>query len=133
MSDIDPDIYYNNCVDAQYYTENSFNKVFKDINELSLMHLDIRSVPAHFIQFRAQLDLLSIKVKVIALSKTAINSYHACYNIPSYTIHIEQDFRPTRKGRGVALYIANNLKYTPRSDLSNGGDTKSIFVEIYKS
>ena len=131
LSDIDPDIHYNNCVDAQYYNENSFNKVFKDSNELSLMHLNIRSVPAHFSQFRAQLDLLSIRFKVIALSETAINSYHTCYNIPSYTI--EQDFRPKRKGGGVALYIANTLKYTPRSDLSIGGDTNSIFVEIDKS
>ena len=52
LSDIDPDIHYNKCVDTQYYNENSFNKVFKDSNELSLMHLNIRSVPAHFSQFR---------------------------------------------------------------------------------
>ena len=68
---------------------------------------------------------------MIALSKTAINSYYTCYNILSYTI--EQDFRPKRKGGGVALYIANTLKYTPRSDLSIGGDTNSIFVEIDES
>ena len=78
LSDIDPDIHYNNCVDTQYYNENSFNKVFQDGNELSLMHLNIRSVPAHFSQFRAQLHLFSIKYKVIALSETAINSYHTC-------------------------------------------------------
>ena len=36
LSDIDPDIHYDNSVDAQYYNENSFNKVFKDCNELSL-------------------------------------------------------------------------------------------------
>ena len=56
LSDIDPDIHYNNCVDTQYYNENNFNKVFKDSNELSLMHLNIRSVPTHFSLFRAQLD-----------------------------------------------------------------------------
>ena len=98
--------------------------MFKDSNELSLMHLNIISVPTHFIQFRAQLDLLSIKFKVIAISETAINSYHTCYNMLSYTI--EQDFRPKRKGGGVALYIENTLIYTLRSDLSIGGDTNSI-------
>ena len=68
---------------------------------------------------------------MIALSETAINSYHKCYNIPSYTI--EQDFGPKMKGEGVALYVANTLKCTPRSDLSIGGDTNSIFVEIDES
>ena len=43
---------------------------------------------------------------IIALSETAINSYHTCYNIPGYTI--EQDFRPKRKGGGVVLYIDSN-------------------------
>ena len=96
LSDIDPDIHYNNRVDAQYYNENSFNKVFKDCNELSLIHLNIRSVPAHFSHFRAQLDLLSVKFKIIALCETAINNCHTCYNIPGYAL--EQDFR-LKKGR----------------------------------
>ena len=132
LSDIDPDIHYNNCVDAQYYNENSFkfNKVFRNSNELSLMHLNIRSVPAHFSQLRAQLDLLSVKFKIIALCETAINDCHTCYNIPGYTL--EQDIRPTRKGGGVALYIANTLQYKVRSDLNISGETNSIFVEIDK-
>ena len=53
LSDIDPDIHYSNSVNAQYYNESNFSKVFKDGNELSLIHLNIRSVPAHFSQFRA--------------------------------------------------------------------------------
>ena len=77
-----------------------FNKVFKDGNELSFIHLNIRSVPAHFCQFKAQLDLLSLKFKVIALSETAINSYHTSYNIPGYTM--EQGYRS--KKREVALH-----------------------------
>ena len=66
--------------------------------------------------------------KIIALSETAINSHHTCYNIPGYTI--EQDFRPKRKSGGVALYIDSNLQYTVRSDLNLGDNTNSIFVEI---
>ena len=69
LSDIDPDIHYNNCVDAQYYNENSFNKVFRNSNELSLMHLNIKSVPAHFSQLRAQLDLLSVNLKLLLFVK----------------------------------------------------------------
>ena len=45
-------------------------------------------------------------------------------------LFIEQDFRSKRKGGGVALYVANNLQYKIRTDLSIGGNTNSIFVEI---
>ena len=65
--------------------------------------------------------------KIIALSETAINSHHTCYNIPGYTI--EQDSRPKRKG-GVALYIDSNLQYKFRNDLNLGDNTNSTFVEI---
>ena len=101
LSDIDPEIHNNNCTDTSYYSENTFNNVFKQSNELSILHLNIRSIPANFSQFRAQLDTLSINFKIIALSETAINNHHTCYNMPGYTV--EQDFRPKRKGRGVAL------------------------------
>ena len=74
--------------------------------------------------------MLSVKFKVIALCETAINDCHTCYNIPGYTL--EQDFRPTRKGGGAALYTANTLQYKVRSDLNIGGETNSIFVEIDK-
>ena len=85
MSDIDPDIHYDNNVDAQHYNENSFNKVFKGSNELSMIHLNIRSVPGHFSRFRAQLDLLSVKLKIIALCETAINNCHT-YNSQKFNI-----------------------------------------------
>ena len=128
LSDIDPDIHHNNLADSQYYNENNFNNVFKQSNELSIIHLNIRSVPANFSQFRAHLDTLFINFKIIALSETAINSHHTCYNIPGYTV--EQDFRSKQKGGGVVLHIANDLQYKVRADLSIEGKTNSIFVEI---
>ena len=97
-------------------------------NEPSIIHLNIRSVPANFSQLRAHLDTLFINFKIIALSETAINSHHTCYNIPGYTV--EQDFRSKQKGGGVALYIANYLQYKVRADLALGVKTNSIFVEI---
>ena len=78
------------------------------------MHLNIKSVPAHCRQFRAQLALLSVKFKTIARCEAVINDYHTCYNIPGYTL--KQHFRPTRKRGRVALYIANNLQYNVRSN-----------------
>ena len=34
------------------------------------------------------------------------------------------------RGGGVVLYVANNLQYKISTDLSIGGNTNSIFVEI---
>ena len=56
LSDIDPDIHNNNCTYMSYYSKNTFNNVFKQSNELSILHLNIRSIPANFSQFRSQLD-----------------------------------------------------------------------------
>ena len=69
--------------------------------------------------------------KIIALSETAINSHHICYTIPGYAV--EQDFRPKRKGGGVALYIDNNIQYKVRPDLNLRDDTNSILLEIDKN
>ena len=96
--------------------------------QLSVFHLKIRSIPANLTQFRAHLDTLSMNFKIIALSETAINSHHPYYNIPGYSI--EQNFRPKRKGGGVALYIDSNLQYKVRNYLNFGDNTNSIFVEI---
>ena len=75
MSDIDPDIHNNNYSDSHYYKENSFNNVFKQSkDQLSVIHLNIRSIPANLTQFRAHLDTLRMNFKIIALSETAINS-----------------------------------------------------------
>ena len=128
LSDIDPDIHHNNCGNSKYYNEHSFNNVFKKSNELSIFHLNIRSIPANFSKLRAQLDTLHINFKIIALSETAINDHDTAFNIPGY--NVEQDFRPKRKGGGVALFIANNLQYRIRADLQLGENTNSIFVEI---
>ena len=57
---------------------------------------------------RAQLDTLHINFKIDALSETAINDHDTAFNIPGY--NVEQDFRPKRRGGGVALYIANSLQ-----------------------
>ena len=127
LSDIDPDIHHNNCGNSKYYNEYSFNNVFKKSNELSIFHLNIRSIPANFSKLRAQLDTLHINFKIIALSETAINNHDTAFNIPGY--NVEQDFRPKRKSGGVALFIANNLQYRIRADLQLGENTNSIFVE----
>ena len=61
LSDIDPDInYYNNTIISEYYNESTFNNRFTEKTNLSMFHLNIRSVPLHFTELLSYLDVLHI-------------------------------------------------------------------------
>ena len=51
LCDVDPDLnyyyYHNNSIKSEYYAEKLFNNNFSDNNNLSILHLNIRSVPLH--------------------------------------------------------------------------------------
>ena len=134
LCDIDPDLYYyyhNNSIKSEYYTEKQFNNTFSDNNNLSILHLNIRSVPLHFSEFLCYLDTVDLEFKIIALSETGINNHHAVYNITHY--NLEMDHRHKRRGGGVSLYIHNILQYKIRKDLVIGDVVNSVFIEIIRS
>ena len=56
-----------------------------------MLHLNIRSIPDHFLQLTSLLNNLNIELKIIAISETWIKPFHINYNIPNYSM--EQDFR----------------------------------------
>ena len=76
----------NHTMTSGYYYEISFNNTFSDNQCLSLLHLNIRSIPLHFTEFVSYLDTLNVHFKIIALSETAINSQYAIYIMPNYSI-----------------------------------------------
>ena len=130
----DPDINYlqnNNNIISNYFDETMFNNRFSKSANLSIIHLNIRSIPLHFSKFVSFLDTIDIEFKIIALSETAINSTHISYNIPNY--NMELDYRKKKRGGGVSLYIHKLLQYRLRSDLQLGGDVNSLFIEIHCS
>ena len=135
MGDIDPDTHFlnnlNDTMTSEYYNEISFNNTFSDNQYLSLIHLNIRSVPLHYTEFVSYLDTLNVHFKIIALSETAINSHHAIYRMPNYSI--EMNHREKKKGGGTSIYIHNSLQYTVRRELQLGGDCNSVFIEILKT
>ena len=134
LCDIDPDLnyyYHNNSIKSEYYTEKLFNYTFSDNNNLSILHLNIRSVSLHFSEFMGYLDTLDLKFKIIALSETGINNHHAVYNITHY--HLEMDHRHKRRGGGVSLYIHNILQYKIQKNLVIGNVVNSVCIEIIRS
>ena len=86
----DPDIIYLTSQiglnDTQYYTEHSFLKLFGKTTNLSLFHLNIRSIPDHFLELTTFLNMLDIEHTVIALSETWIIPHHINYNLSNYVI-----------------------------------------------
>ena len=131
LSDVDPDInYFTNSVNSKYYNETTFNNTFCQKLNLSIFHLNIRSVPLHFSELVLYLDVLNIDFSIIALSETAINSTHVSYDIPNY--NVEMNYREKKRGGGVSMYIHSILQYKTRNDLQLGGDVNSVFIEIFK-
>ena len=135
LGDIDPDNHFSNnmnhAMTSEYYNEMSFNNTFSDNQNLSLLHLNIRSVPLHFTECLSYLDTLNVNFKIIALSETAINSHHAIYRMPNY--NIEMNHRVKKRGGDTSVYIHTSLQYKARKELQLGGDCNSVFIEILKN
>ena len=85
------------------------------INNISMVHLNIRSLPEHFIELTAYIDNLDFQ-------------YDTNYIIPNYSI--KRDHGVNKHGGGVGLYVHSNLQYK----LRNYSETiNSVFVEIDKN
>ena len=76
---------------------------------LSIIHLNIRSLPKHFNEFRISPDLASNDI--ICASETWFNNSHFdnCFNIPGYIL-IRKDRGLASRGGGYAIYIKQRLK-----------------------
>ena len=138
LGNIDPDIHYlgtNNMSNmTHYYNDQSFRNKYGNNRNLSMLHINIRSIPDHFLELTTLLNNLDIELKIIAISETWIKPFHINYNIPNY--NMEQEFRPNKRGGGVCLYLHNTVQYRLRNDLKIGNypeSINSIFIEIDKS
>ena len=138
LNDIDPDLNYFRTdirsLNTPYFDDQTFKEKFKFNNTLSMYHLNIRSLPEHFIEFTAYNEHLNIDFKILALSETWLKPHHIDYIIPNY--NIENELRIKRRGGGVSLYIHNSLQYKVRNDFKIGNDQEtinSVFVEIDKN
>ena len=75
---------------------------------LSIVHLNIRSLPKHFDEFRLTPDL--VKNDIICFSETWFNGSHYDNNfqLPGYIL-ICKDRGVTSRGGGLAVYIKQML------------------------
>ena len=102
-------------INTQYYDDQQFRDDFKSTKNLSIFHLNIRSIHEHFIELTSYIHSLNIPFKIIGISETWLKPFHTNYIIPNY--NIEKDIRVNNRGGGVSLYIHDSLQYKLRNDL----------------
>ena len=113
LNNIDPDINYLSTnmksINTQYYDDQQFRDKFKSNKNISMFHLNIRSILEHFIELTSYIHRLNIAFKIIGISETWLKPFHTNYIIPNY--NIEKDIRVNNRGGGVSLYIHRSLQY----------------------
>ena len=140
LTEIDPDLQFfndmanlqNHIGNCKYYIEESFNTTFKRnlMNNFSLFHINIRSLPKHHTELSCYLENLNVNFSVIGISETWLNDSNCeLYGIAGYS-HIYQ-YRSSRIGGGVSLFLKEDWEYSLRVDLSkNNTYIECMFVEI---
>ena len=129
--DIDPDLHFfyinrDMFQISKYYMEDPFiekcRKVFK--NEcFSMIHMNIRSLPANLNHFMSYLNCLNVQFSVLCFSETWLNANNCdLYALPGYS-HVGKH-HPRRFGGGVSLFIKECFTYKSRLDIS-------IYIQWY--
>eukprot|EP00733_Pompholyxophrys_punicea_P000896 Pompholyxophrys_punicea_v1_NODE_356_length_2173_cov_7.623229.p1 type:complete len:317 gc:universal NODE_356_length_2173_cov_7.623229:1318-368(-) len=96
-------------------------------NHLSLIHLNINSLPPHWTDLLALLRSTKVRWKVIALSEIWSNNIQFPENIMNgYTLSSQ---RRAYMGGGVAFFVRNDLKHRARMDLNIEG-CDSLLLEL---
>lgn len=132
-NDLDPDSnFYSKSRSCSYYTEQKLNNLLTAQNvmnssSLSFLHLDMRSLSHNLDSLNNLLANVKTNFSIIGISET--NAEHNV-NIGGYNfIH---NYRSSRSGGGVGLYVASDLECKIRSDLAFDDTTcaESLFIEI---
>ena len=136
LAEIDPDVQIikssimNQC---KQYNFAEFNNAFTNQQNISMIHLNIRSSQKNLIDFVCNLDNLIVKFDFIILSETWGTDDKAKLNvIPGYN-HI-YDTREKRNGGGISMYVNAHIAYKKRIDLKlNKKYFESCFIEVDKT
>ena len=119
---------------SNYYIEESFNKYIQRNNvkkeDFSIMHVNIRSIPANFNNFLSYMSNIDHSFSVIGFSETWLTPANIDANsIVGYN-HVGLT-RDDREGGGVSLLISEKLMYPEFQELNIVEDhIESVFVKI---
>jgi hypothetical protein len=141
MGDVDPDLNFlseirgsllNNC--KYYYNTNLYEetKAKSDLADLSICHLNIRSLPKNLDSFLTTLHASELNFDVLAFTETWLKPSNVdTHGIKGY-MH-EFTIRDTRVGGGTSLFINEQWNYKLRKDLTtSNNDLEMLWVEVDK-
>jgi hypothetical protein len=141
LRDIDPDNnFFNNqtnsfYADCRYMYPDNLNNKLEENNapDISVMHLNIRSLKKNYKSLNAMLDIIDHKFSVIGLTESWLKDYnYSLYNFAGY--NQEAITRSTGQGGGISVFINNTLNYKVREDLGHSDlDTEMLWVEVEKN
>ena len=140
FADIDPDNQYytnfhqNGNLNCDYYFEDKFrSKLDKTYeSQLSLFHLNIKSISKHYDELELYLNSLDFKFSFIGLSETWLDdNKEEFYDLNGYSS--VNRYRKNKKGGGVSLHIQNGIPFILRNDLDYfDSEMETVFIEIDK-
>ena len=122
-------------VNSSYHTLQDLSTLDTSDSDLSLLHLNVRSLSLHVDELVSTLATLKINCDVIGVSETwnsFENPIKTNVEIPGYSYFPCQSHS---QNGGVALYVKSGLNLLPRPDLSKEStDFESVWVEVeYKN
>ena len=125
---------YDDMIHTEYFSINDAKSYFADkrINDLSLIHLNISSLPANFNKLNDLLADLNLEPDVIALTETKITEVtnnDFCPTLDNYSfINIPSE---TKSG-SVGVFLRDNLNYSLRKELCRSvkGQYETLWVDI---
>ncbi len=131
LQDYDIDEQLPSKIDSSYHTIQDVSNLSISNNDLSFLHMNVRSLSCHFDELQYLLSTLNISFDVVAVSETwdsferplSIN-----VEIPGYTFFSSKSHS---QNGGVGLYIKTCLGPVARPDLkSDNNDFETVWAEI---
>ena len=132
----DPALNFRNVCNSLYYSECNLNdlNVSNSITMsayLSLLHLNVRSLPQNNDALTMFLQNLTVKFDVIALTETWLSNETCDLSFLSSDYEHYKRYRENRRGGGVSLFVHRSLSCNLLPDISTMNDSmECIFVEL---
>ena len=124
-----------NLTSCDYYDVNDIRKLRINENDLSVIHLNVSSLPLHINELKLFLSFFKVKFDIISVFESRItknNTLTTNIDIPDYNI----EHTPTEsKAEGCLLYISDKIPYKLRNYLNVycPKQLESIFIEVLLS
>ena len=133
---IDPDMNLRVCTDNQcsYIQHEALLNVLKNNSnkDLSLIELNIRSLPKNFASLELLIDQFRDRLHFILLVETWLTSASTDqYGLDGF--RFESNYRKKKKGGGTAIYIQDSVMYTSLPKVGRvTDDIETTFIKIDK-